>query len=85
MTASIDESLAVTPVLGDALSISARSRRDAQVTDLELVRADRLAAAQQRRSAARTRDLTALMRERPDLSGVHAPADFAVDALRWCV
>ena len=50
----------------------------------ELDRADRLTAAQQRRAAARTRDLTALLRERPDLAGVHAPADFAVDAVRWC-
>jgi hypothetical protein len=44
----------------------------------------RLTAAQQRRAAARARDLTALLRERPELSGVHAPADFAVDAVRWC-
>jgi len=50
-----------------------------------LARMDRAAAAQQRRSAARARDLTALLRERPELAGVHAPADFAVDALRWCV
>jgi hypothetical protein len=41
--------------------------------------------AAQRRAAARTRDLTALLRERPDLSGVHAPADFAVEAVRWCI
>jgi hypothetical protein len=61
------------------------ARRHAEVTDLDKVRAERLAAAQQRRAAARTRDLTALLRERPDLAGVHAPADFAVDALRWCV
>jgi hypothetical protein len=39
----------------------------------------------QRRRAAHARDLTALLRERPDLSGVYAPADFAADALRWCV
>jgi hypothetical protein len=51
---------------------------------LDLDRADRLTAAQQRRAAARTRDLTALLRERPDLAGVHPPADFAVDAVRWC-
>jgi hypothetical protein len=38
-----------------------------------------------RRPAARTRDLTALLRDRPDLVGVHAPADFSVDAARWCV
>ena len=41
--------------------------------------------AAQRRAAARSRDLTALLRERPDLAGVHAPADFAVEAVRWCV
>jgi hypothetical protein len=40
-------------------------------------------ASQQRRAAARTRDLTVLLRQRPDLAGVHAPADFAVDAVRW--
>ena len=52
--------------------------------DAEKARTERLAAAAQRRAAARTRDLTALLRERPDLNGVHAPADFAVDAVRWC-
>ena len=81
MTVSIDESHgarvhAASPFPG---------RRDTPVTDLEKVRAERLATAQQRRAAARTRDLTALLRDRPDLEGVHAPADFAVDALRWCV
>ncbi len=50
----------------------------------ERTRAQRLVAAQQRRAAARSRDLAALLRERPDLAGVHAPADFAVDAVRWC-
>ena len=64
---------------------SVELRHEAEVTDLELVRAVRAAAAQQRRAAARSRDLTALLRDRPDLSGVHAPADFAVDALRWCI
>ena len=39
----------------------------------------------QRRRAAHARDLTLLLSERPDLSGVYAPADFAADALRWCV
>jgi hypothetical protein len=39
----------------------------------------------QRRRAAHARDLTFLLSERPDLSGVYAPADFAADALRWCV
>ena len=50
-----------------------RPLRPAEVTDLEQVRAERAASAQQRRAAARTRDLTALLRERPDLEGVHAP------------
>jgi hypothetical protein len=52
--------------------------------DAERVRNERLAAAAQRRAAARARDLAALLRERPDLAGVHAPADFAVDGVRWC-
>ena len=50
---------------------------------VEAVQTERLTAAQQRRAAARARDLTALLSERPELSGVHAPADFAVDAVRW--
>lgn len=50
----------------------------------EADQAQRLTSAQQRRAAARARDLTALLRERPELSGVHAPADLAVDAVRWC-
>lgn len=58
---------------------------DATVTDLEAVRALRLTQAQQRRAAAHSRDLTALLRDRPDLTGVYAPADFAADAVRWCV
>lgn len=62
-----------------------RLRHHAPVTDIERVRAERAANAQQRRAAARTRDLTALLRDRPDLEGVHAPADFAADGLRWCV
>ena len=42
-------------------------------------------AARQRRQAAWTRDLTALLQQRPELAGVHLPADFAAEALRWCV
>jgi hypothetical protein len=60
-------------------------QRAGGITDIEWVRAERAASAQQRRAAARTRDLTALLRDRPDLVGVHAPADFSVDAARWCV
>lgn len=79
MTASIHET--------DHLHAPARApqNRHAEVTDLDLVRAVRAASAQERRRAARSRDLTALLRDRPDLSGVHAPADFAVDSVRWCV
>ena len=39
----------------------------------------------QRRRAAHARELTLLLSERPDLTGVYAPADFTADALRWCV
>jgi len=42
-------------------------------------------AARQRREAARALDLAALLQHRPDLAGVHPPADFAAEALRWCV
>ena len=42
-------------------------------------------AARQRRQAAWTRDLTALLQQRPELAGVHLPADFAAEALRWCI
>jgi len=66
-------------------TVTALRQNDARVTDLDGVRIDRQTAARQRRAAARTRDLTALLRDRPELAGVHAPADFVVDALRWCV
>jgi hypothetical protein len=60
-------------------------RASASVPELtEMARAEVMTAAQQRRAAARARDLTALLRERPELSGVHAPADLAVEAVRWC-
>lgn len=58
---------------------------DAEVTDLEMVRLVRAASTVERRRAARSRDLTALLRDRPDLVGVHAPADLSVDAVRWGV
>lgn len=78
MTASLQET--------DVSCAAAAPRgQDAEVSDLDLVRAVRAASTQQRRRAARSRDLTALLHDRPDLSGVHAPADFAVDAVRWCV
>ena len=62
-----------------------RQDRDAEVTDLETVRNMRATAARQRRRAARSRDLTALLLDRPDLVGVHPPADMAADAVRWCI
>lgn len=45
---------------------------------------DLLTAAIQRREAARVRDLAVLLRERPELEGVHPLADFAVTSVRWC-
>lgn len=77
MTATIHETAAST----DATSCSTTVTSN---VDVDKVRDERQAAAAQRRAAARSRDLTALLRERPDLAGVHAPADFAVDAVRWC-
>ncbi len=44
---------------------------------------DRLALAAQRRAAERTYSLAELLRTRPDLRGTYAPADFAVEAVRW--
>ncbi|MGA8211763.1 MAG: hypothetical protein WB441_07955 [Nocardioidaceae bacterium] len=58
---------------------------EAVVTDLAAARGERALRAQQRRAAARSRDLTALLRDRPDLAGVHLPADLAVEAVRWGV
>ena len=77
----------MTAMFSETRTVETTSRRlrPAEVTDLEQVRAERAASAQQRRAAARTRDLTALLRERPDLEGVHAPADFAAGAVLWCV
>jgi hypothetical protein len=36
------------------------------------------------RLAARTRELADLLARRPELVGVHPPADMAADAARWC-
>jgi len=44
---------------------------------------DRLALLRQRRSAGRARRLAELLRERPELAGVHEAADLAVEAVRW--
>ena len=85
MTAAIAETgeTAATTRTREPAARSAMTLVDASY-DAEKAQAERLAAAAQRRAAARTRDLTALLRDRPDLAGVHAPADFAVDAVRWC-
>ncbi len=69
----------------DNRTIDTEPARHAEVTDIDQARAERAASSQQRRAAARTRDLTALLRGRPDLTGVHAPADLAADAVRWCI
>jgi hypothetical protein len=44
---------------------------------------DALAAAARDRASRNLLGLTALLQHRPDLRGVHAPADFAADAVRW--
>jgi hypothetical protein len=77
----------MTAMFSETRTVETTSRRlrTAEVTDLDQVRAERAVSAQQRRAAARSRDLTALLRARPDLEGVHAPADFAADAVLWCV
>ncbi len=92
MTAAIAETDLDTGTSTPVTTASTASTRPAARTvtlvddayDAERARNERLAAAAQRRAAARARDLTALLRDRPDLAGVHAPADFAVDAVRWC-
>lgn len=85
MTAAVAEPTYVTDVTAAPTAPAVALVETVQsVADPQDARNDRLAAAAQRRAAARTRDLTALLRERPDLAGVHAPADFAVDAVRWC-
>lgn len=43
----------------------------------------RLAAMRERRAAARTERLGALLEQRPELAGVHRPADWAAEAVRW--
>jgi hypothetical protein len=44
---------------------------------------DALAAAARDRAARNVRGLAELLTLRPELRGVHAPADFAADAIRW--
>ncbi len=57
-------------------------RRTAEVTDLDLVRAERFHLAQESRSAARSVALAELLERRPELVGIYAPADFAVAGVR---
>ena len=38
---------------------------------------------QRRRAAVRVRELAELMDRRPDLSGVHRPAEFAIESILW--
>ena len=45
---------------------------------------DRVEVARTKRQAARTRDLSRLLQQRPDLQGVYLPADLAIEAVRWC-
>ena len=85
MTAAIAEPISATDLTAAPTAPAVTLVAQVQsVADPQDARNDRFAVAAQRRAAARTRDLTALLRERPDLAGVHAPADFAVDAVRWC-
>jgi hypothetical protein len=44
-----------------------------------------LADARTRREASRSLGLSGLLERRPDLAGVHAPADQADEFLRWCL
>lgn len=46
--------------------------------------ADRLVTAQHRREAARARQLTHLLHERPELAGVHPAADLVAESVSWC-
>jgi hypothetical protein len=42
-----------------------------------------LQATKERRSAQRAAALDALLRHRPELAGVHGPADLAAESVRW--
>jgi hypothetical protein len=46
---------------------------------------DTVVSRRERRLATWAHELNALMERRPDLSGVHAAADLAVEAVRWSV
>jgi len=44
---------------------------------------DQLRELKQRRVATRVKELAELLERRPDLRGVHLPADLADESLRW--
>lgn len=44
---------------------------------------DQLTELKARRAAARAKELAELMERRPDLRGVHLPADLADESVRW--
>jgi hypothetical protein len=73
-----DHTRTMPPIIGSTLCTTA-------VTHLGAVRSDRITAERQRREAAHIRELTTLLRDRPDLDGVLAYADFTLMSLRWCV
>lgn len=53
------------------------------MTDVPAEGADQLKELKQRRAAARAKELAELMDRRPDLWGVHSPADLAAESVRW--
>lgn len=54
------------------------------VSGVETARSDAASVSRERRAAARVRDLTHLLQQRPELVGVHLPADLSVEAVCWC-
>ncbi len=63
--------------------MSAEPVPDLRTSDLRTAEQRDLAAAARERADRTTRGLTELLDARPDLLGVHAPADWAYDAVRW--
>ena len=55
------------------------------VTQLTAPTVEPESAVRERREAARVRDLTVLLRQRPELADVHQPAAFAAEAALWGV
>ena len=69
-----------------AVTSPARPRLRLHVSATALERSStELADARTRREAGRALGLSALLRRRPELEGVHAPADLADEFLRWCL